>query len=209
MNITEPLKKSLFISLAGHIAFFCVLGFSFGVKMPPVKFCEVHFWGGVLGASDFFKGQSVNNRKAKYALGKKEAGLIPENANKEYPLAGSIYLKPQVKFAFSGDKLTFKASQAQEPGRLKAKESVIMFYPQLPYNASLYFKDRQVVHIELAFNAASSAKYNSIAIKRKVSSGNLEADLLSMRYINRYLFIQQAGFKPDNWHTVKIDLSTR
>jgi hypothetical protein len=83
-----------------------------------------------------------------------------------------------------------------------------MFYPRLPYHFALYFKDRQTVHIELMFQVISGAQRNSILVKRRVSSGNLEADLLSMRYISRYLFIQQRGFAPNKWQTVKIDLST-
>jgi hypothetical protein len=54
----------------------------------------------------------------------------------------------------------------------------------------------------------SGDKRNSILVKRRISSGNLEADLLSMRYISRYLFMQQRGFVPNKWQTVKIDLST-
>jgi len=46
-------------------------------------------------------------------------------------------------------------------------------------------------------------------IKRKISSGNLEVDLLTMRYIGHYLFIQQKRFTPNNWQTVKIDLSEK
>jgi len=88
------------------------------------------------------------------------------------------------------------------------KESAIMFYPRLPYHFALYFKDRQTVHIELAFAVISGDKRNSILVKRRISSGNLEADLLSMRYISRYLFMQQRGFVPNKWQTVKIDLST-
>lgn len=210
MIVTAPFKKSFLISLAGHIALFGILGFSFGAKTPPVKFCEVHFWGGVLRACDLLSMPRPDSRGVKYAFEKRKDALMPEKMDDEdYPFSGSISIKPQVKFEPGEEKSAFKPSHVQGPEKLRAKESVIMFYPRLPYDASLYFKDRQVVHIELAFNIASNVKYNSVAIKRKVSSGNLEADLLSMRYISRYLYIQQAGLRPDNWHTVKIDLSTR
>jgi hypothetical protein len=81
-----------------------------------------------------------------------------------------------------------------------------MLYPKLPHHFLIYFKDRQRVHIELMFNIMTKAMINTILIKRKVSSGNLEADLLSMRYMSHYLFIQQSKFIPDKWQTVKIDL---
>jgi hypothetical protein len=92
---------------------------------------------------------------------------------------------------------------------IRKKEAVIMFYPQLPYNFLIYFQDRQLVHIELMYNIISRDSANSIIIKRKISSGNLEVDLLSMRYIGHYLFIQQDAFAPNIWQTVKIDLSTK
>ena len=73
----------------------------------------------------------------------------------------------------------------------------------------LYFKDRQLAHIELAFNIISGQKINPVVVKRKISSGNLEADLLSMRYISHYLYIQQAAFPSDVWQEVKIELSPK
>ena len=84
-----------------------------------------------------------------------------------------------------------------------------MFYPRLPPYFSLYFKDRQVAHMELMFKITSSLKNSSISIKRKISSGNLEADLLCMRYINHYLFVQQGIFTSGDWQAVKIELSAK
>ncbi|HOW42668.1 MAG TPA: hypothetical protein PLF03_03285 [Candidatus Omnitrophota bacterium] len=88
------------------------------------------------------------------------------------------------------------------------REPVLLFHPLLPYQLQLYFKDRQDVHIELQFKIHETLNRNAIEIKRKVSSGNIEADLLSLRYISHYLFIQKGGFQTNRWHPVKIDLST-
>lgn len=94
------------------------------------------------------------------------------------------------------------------PGDLnREKDSVVMIHPLLPYQLQLYFKDRQSVHLELAFKIISSGHKNYVIVKRKISSGNLEADLLCCRYLGHYLFIQQAKFVPGTWQTVKIDLS--
>lgn len=84
-----------------------------------------------------------------------------------------------------------------------------MFYPRLPHYFNLYFRHRQAAHIELMFNISASATASSIIIKRKISSGNLEVDLLSIRYIGNYLFIEQSRFPHNTWQTVKIDLSTK
>jgi hypothetical protein len=82
-----------------------------------------------------------------------------------------------------------------------------MFYPHLPYNFLLYFADRQAVHIELMYNISPGAHSPVLSLKRKISSGNLEADLLAMRYLSHYLSIQQENFPQNTWQAVKIDLS--
>lgn len=224
--ITSIFKKSVFISLLGHLAVFSIIGFSFGVRIPKVNFVNVYFWGKILRSSDLtppFLGltNSIKGRagltSARYsqsidikdAFIRKQNTLLLDKTNKRSLLVFNNYLKPQANLAFNEEKIISTQKSIWGLPILKRKEPVIMFYPPLPYQVSLYFKDRQVVHIELMFNVISSGKNNSIVIKRKISSGNLEADLLSMRYISRYLFIQQAGFTPNNWQAVKIDLSTK
>ena len=83
----------------------------------------------------------------------------------------------------------------------------ILFHPLLPYSFPLYFKDRQVAHVELLFKILQDKLRSYILVKRKISSGNLEVDLLSVRYISHYLFLRQAAFAPGAWQVVKVDLS--
>ncbi len=129
--------------------------------------------------------------------------------SKEPFLSARYYLKPSIPLAFNTEKEVFKEKIAPLAFSLKRKEPQIIFHPLLPYSFTLYFKDRQVAHVELMFNLSSSGLHNSIEIKRKISSGNLEVDLLSKRYIGHYLFIQQARFTPNRWQSVKIDLSAK
>ena len=84
-----------------------------------------------------------------------------------------------------------------------------MFYPSFPEHLLLYFTDRQTVHIELQYNVSSNDPASTVWLKRKISSGNLEADLLAMRYLSHYLFIQRARLPTDSWQTVKIELSPK
>jgi hypothetical protein len=91
---------------------------------------------------------------------------------------------------------------------LPPRDSSIMFHPLLPYQFELYFKDRQSVHIELAFRMIPGIDKNSLEIKRKISSGNLEADLLSLRSMHNYLFLQQGKLIPHEWQNVTIELTT-
>ena len=65
------------------------------------------------------------------------------------------------------------------------------------------------MHIELVFNLISQGNSKTIVMNRKISSGNLEADLLTKRYLGHYLFVQQGAYPADSWQTVKIDLSAK
>lgn len=207
---------SLFISILGHITVFSIFSFSFGGRIPSVNFAQVSFYGTILSEADLSR--SFNHQDTKVAAMRKSNLLALAKTDYRPYLVRRDYLKPPVNLLLSEvNPLTYNIGEGVKQvsmglnfsNPLKRKEPIIMFYPHLPYHFTLYFKDRQAVHIELMFNITPcGSKKNSITLKRKISSGNLEADLLTMRYISRYLFIQQMGFIPNNWQTVKIDLST-
>lgn len=205
MIFTEYLRKTIFISLLGHLTVFSIFSLSFGPKIPEANFANISFWGTILRNADF---KTVDFNKA-YRTGaalRAQEVLILDKVSRQAQLVSRDYLKPAVGLSFGINKINFVRKSANPPV-LKRKEPAIMFYPRLPYYFTLFFKDRQVAHIELMFSIIPSGKRNFVTVKRKISSGNLEADLLSMRYISRYLFIQQMEFTPNNWQTVKIDLS--
>lgn len=196
-------NKAVFISFLGHIAVFVIFSFSFGPKIPKANFAEVSFFGAILRNLDF-----SSPLHARPML-KKADTLALDKANPGSPLLSGGYLKPPVALSLNREKQAFMQKAAM-PGWVppKRSEPAIMFYPKLPYHFALYFKDREAVHLELSFQVISTGRRNSVVVKRKISSGNLEADLLSARYIGRYL-VQQAGEVTDKWQTVKIDLSAR
>jgi len=202
------LRQAIFISLLGHITLFSMFSLSFGHKIPEVNFARVCFWGAILRSPDLMNNRNFDiGYKKKGFSGKSEISVV-DKINRENLLASRDYLKPPVSLVFNQEKIVFTRETMPISFISGRKESAIMFYPSLPYHFALYFKDRQTVHIELAFAVISGDKRNSILVKRKISSGNLEADLLSIRYISRYLFMQQRGFAPNKWQIVKIDLST-
>ena len=209
MAFFNSLPKTILISLLGHITVFSIFSFSFGNRIPSINQARISFFGQILRNADLNNRPFTQNLYLGIKFGKKPDTLPLDKEAKEYTLFLPAYFKPQVTQAFSQDKIVFTPKATPPSFMQKKKEPVLMFHPSLPEHFLLYFKDRQTVHIELMFNIISTGKTNSIAIKRKISSGNLEADLLSMRYISHYLFIQQARFIPDNWQTVKIDLSTK
>jgi len=223
--MTNPiLRQALFISVLGHVTLFGMFSFSFGPKIPEVNFANVSFWGAILRSADL-----MNNRNLD--IGYKRGGFIGRSGisvldkiKREDLLTSRDYFpaeagsrpvpnndwweKPPVSLPFNQEKRVFTQKLLPISSISARKEPAIMFYPRLPYHFALYFKDRQTAHIELTFQVISGDKRNSVLVKRRISSGNLEADLLSMRYISRYLFIQQRALAPDKWQTVKIDLST-
>ena len=207
MVIRTPFKKTLFLSVIGHITFFSIFSFSFGPKIPQLNFADTSFYGAILGKTDLIESKGINSFDIRSTLINKSSVSNLAKINNEYPFSSEDYLKPQTTLTISDEKIIFIPELSSISIAPKRKEPVIMLYPHLPYHFALYFKDRQVVHIELEFNLKPQAERSRTVIKRKISSGNLEVDLLSMRYISRYLFIQKTGFTPDNWHTVKIDLS--
>lgn len=195
------IKKAIFISLLGHITVFSIFNFSFGPKIPKANFVDISFFGPILRNFDLTLAPSPG------AILRKADTLVLDKINRESPLAARYYFKPT--FTLNREKKDFAHNSLQGWHIAKRKEPAIMFHPRLPYHFALYFKDRQAVHIELVFDIISNGARNSIVIKRKISSGNLEADLLSMRYIGHYLFIEQAGAVTNKWQTVKIDLSAK
>ncbi|TRZ49509.1 hypothetical protein D4Q80_01940 [bacterium] len=201
-------RKTVFISLAGHLAVFGFFSFSFGPKIPMVNYAAVSFQGAILNSYDLISRPAFSTGKFSRLFFKKPdtRGLVGKKM--DYPSLANYYFKPQFTYALSEKKTGFFKGREESTTYVPAKkESVIMFYPSLPYHFMLYFKDRQAVHIEIMFKVDSYGSRNSLEIKRRISSGNLEVDLLSMRYLSPYLFIQQNRFTPNNWHTVKIDLS--
>lgn len=210
--MTNPvLKKTIFISLIGHITVFSIFSFSFGDRIPKAEYVSVSFWGQFLRNSQVAQpitrgGVPLNNFNRQLPTKKIDTSVIEKKAD-DFTLASNYYFKPPISLTSNTEKEIFLTKTPTPLLSRKRREPVIIFHPLLPYSFSLYFKDRQVAHVELMFKIISSGAKNSIVIKRKISSGNLEVDLLSARYIGHYLFIRQNSFPPNNWQIVKIDLS--
>ena len=203
-------KKTICLSLLGHIAVFTLFSLSFGRKMRYANYSEVSFWGSVLLSSELVMNRRFSGQPAsKEAFIKKADLILFANPSQDSPRLFNHYVKPQLALLPAENKPPFRqaASLTTPPGA--KKEPSVTLYPNLPYSFLLYFKDRQIVHIELMFNIISDGKTKSIAVRRKIASGSLEADLLSMRYMNHYLFLQQSRFMPNRWQTVRIELSPR
>jgi len=201
------LKNSLLISSLSHLMIFGLFTFSFDQNRLQTRETRLFFWGEILpkAAFDFQPGGLLRGGE----FIQKPSDALPGNTGFEFFTPAEYSLKPQEELAITAVKPLF-IHQEKAAGVLPLKkDSPIMFHPLLPYQLQIYFKDRQAVHIELFFKIISSGEKNIILTKRKISSGNIEADLLSSRYINHYLFIQQSRFPVDTWQTVKIDLSTK
>lgn len=206
-------KRTLFVSLFWHLAIFTLFGFSFGKKLTPPNYAQIIFWGAILEGTDLMSSQNFKSHAGgeDIFLSRFNSTVLADITSKEYPLRINYYLRPLLAPEFKQDKLPFIPAPLLSSLTLQEKKRPqIMFYPHLPSHFLFYFKDRESVHIELIFNIVSNGRSSHYPIiKRKTSSGNLEADLLAMRYISHYLFIQQAVFPANKWQTVKIDLSKK
>jgi hypothetical protein len=206
MSVT--MRKTLLLSFCCHLGLFSLFNFTFGEKLPIINFAGVSFLGAILRPVDFQKTPLIN--KAGPQIFNRSLARAPlQKANIEEEAINSVYIKPQTIFSSSSEKSVFLPKASGMPPVLRPPSSVVMLYPRLPQHFLLYFKDRQSVHIELVFNLISRGRSKSIIMNRKISSGNLEADLLSKRYLGHYLFVQQAAYPADSWQTVKIDLSAK
>lgn len=201
--------KTVFISLLGHLTVFGFFSFSFGNRIPVADYSAVSFWGAILSGAEIryplvSVGQagSAEMISARFQPPGDAAGSAGYNLS--YPS-----LKPAYLVEFQKQRMTSLSQPLTMPVPAKRKEQVFIFHPLLPQNFFLYFNDRQVAHVELMFKIASAQAANPVMIKRSISSGSLEADLLTLRYMEHYLFLQRDRFPPDVWQTIKIDLSAK
>jgi hypothetical protein len=207
--------RSWFASLFSHAVLFGLFSLSFGFKLPPADYTRVFFLGQLFRPSQVISPQDAvlkDNSKAGgiQMVFRNNPSRFPAGEKQGRAVYGEeILLKPAFYLPGPQEKEIFMVKNAPAiPGPPKKEQSFI-FHPILPYSFPLYFKDRQVAHVELMFKITPEGSRREITVKRKISSGNLEVDLLAQRAIGRYLFIRQKSFSPNDWQTVKIDLSAR
>lgn len=210
-------KKTISISIFAHIAVFSMFTVSLGPKIIKQNYPQVVFFGQVLNNNTNYLLSAAPNsiHEATINLNNNSIFMQETNSLREKCNIGMILnpatyaLKPNFMIELDIKKASFKySSQMVAPNVLRPNPAII-FHPILPFGFNIYFQDRQIAHVELMFKVISSGMRKAILVKRKVSSGNLDVDLLSSRYIEHYLFIKQNNFITGEWLTVKIDLAAR
>ena len=201
-------KKALPFSLLGHLAVFGIFSLTFGSGVALNPPAQISFLGQLINPAELKMAFYSDQRTAKgsnYPLPQYQP-LPVHPVKKEYDLEPAGYFKPAVTLSLDPEKVALLPKTEYPPLIRLRKEPSIMLYPVLPYHFLLYFKDRQTVHIEVSF-MINPQNIDALSVKRKISSGNLEVDLLVMRHIKHYLFVQQNRLPKEQWQTVKIDLS--
>ena len=211
------LRFTLIVSLFLHILCFKNIEFTFGKKAAGegAEFSKIFFLGPILQQADYNfpptkdTDYSLNKSHTKDMLTRLErstlisrgflAGLRLESAP-SYEL-GPRFKKPPLVNLVDNKVIYLEALSLP----LKKAESSIMFNPPMPYHFLLYFKDQHTAHMEISFYISSKGKI--AGIRRKISSGNPEVDLLVMRNFTHFLNLCKSNFGLDFWQTVKIDLS--
>ncbi|MFA6217216.1 MAG: hypothetical protein WDL87_06170 [Candidatus Omnitrophota bacterium] len=201
--------KTILISFLGHAALFGVFSFTFGNRLADSRRPDVNFLGSILLAPDIAISNDYRYESVTESIFlKKISSSFLKKSRDGLRIQALGEIKPSLSAGILVKKSNYFYHASSTTGMHIPKDSVIMFYPLLPQHFTLYFQDRQSAHIELLCIAGMDQKPSSTIIKRKISSGNLEVDLLAMRYIGHYLFIQQNHFQEGTGQTIKIDLST-
>jgi hypothetical protein len=212
-------KKPFYLSSFIHLGVFLFISFSFRPYTTSAPVFTISYLGdsAVLfkpapdpsKAPGFVHSQLFpffNQKQSYQFLG---AG-IEDAKNKRYRMMLGMHLKPRLAVLAGGDKLNFADKKDLAYFVPQHKPPVFIFHPILPAGFSLYFKDRQLAHVELSYRMSGDSGGRLLPeVKRKISSGNLEVDLLCKRYITNYLFAQRLAFSPSFWQVVKIDLSDK
>ena len=207
--INSYFKKIVIISFCGHLIFFSLFSLTFSSKFYGFSGMQINFWGSCLNNWETAVIKQTAAIERYISPLKVSEKLFQAKPHEQEAVSMPYYIKPQSSLSLVTQKIEYCAPKQAIPQALIKTEPVVILYPQLPYDFLLYFKDRQAVHIELMFDITSQGGADSVIIKRKISSGNLEADLLSMRYVSHYLFIKQKNLPKDKWQTVKIDLAPK
>lgn len=211
--IIQLSKYAFIVSISAHLAAFSLFSLSSGPRVFKNE-SRVNFWG-----------QLLSMREASHSLGPATApaaailsadkGFIPRQniLTNSYPFLNpdKLSLKPAADLnpSFLNKTGYYPVFEGNGFEPLRTEEKGVIFYPSLPSNFALYFRDRQSAHVELSFSFEKNSSAYQLLIKRKISSGNLEADLLISRYIKRYLYMQEGLALNEGWQTVKVELSVK
>jgi hypothetical protein len=203
--MSNTFKITLFLSLSWHLMFFGVFEPVISTRFRPAGPENTAFLGSILRAGDLLRPRLLTAKSDMRALNVKTA-YPPKD---EHFLTPSVKdaLKPAAGFIGPTEKLTFVERKSSDFVYKSKEKPALTFYPVLPYSFALYFTDRQTAHMEFTFYISDDGKISYV--KRKVSSGNLETDLLAYRYITHCLFLQEGRFPASTWQSVKIDLTRK
>lgn len=210
--MTGALRNALILSLSWHILCAGIFSPTFGPGLDRLHFPEILFLGSILDSDDLRPYQrqdksiqpSLNPRISQFNL--KASVLKDRNGTNLFSLIK--YKRPLFNLNYDKEAKIIALRQSDYDileGTRRA--SSLVFYPRLPYSFLIYFKDRQRAHIEFSFYI--SEKGVVTFVDRKITSGNLEVDLLASRYISRHLNLIKGQFPLNSWQTVKIDLTRR
>jgi len=204
--MSQTLRAALFVSISWHFLFFGIFEPTFATKAHLQGLDRVAFLGSLLQNRDFLRSFEQNLIAERRTVNMKT--VYPKKREGDFALPSlQEAVKPMAQLSASVDKKIFLPERTQGFMYAYKEKPPLTFYPILPYSFLFYFRDRQTAHIEFTFYISDAGKIT--LVKRKVSSGNLDADLLAYRYITHCLFLQEGRFPANTWQNVKIDLTRK
>ena len=207
--MSRTLNIAITISLCSHLLGFTFIQPYLGVGFKKTDNLKIFFLGALFKQKEIYSDKEnfdifikENNPFKRMPVNIKIASLKPSGylGSFYYPITN----RSLFDLSIENQKALFYPKQNI---RLSKRETSLMFYPYLPYSFILYFKDRQKANLEFLFYFSDDNRLSSL--KRKTSCGNLEIDLLVMRYINRSLYLIRDSFPSHIWQSVKIELKRK
>lgn len=197
------------ISLTVHL--FVLSVFSVSIRRAPdAEYLHIFFGAGLLDRADFTAAVPGECRRKAVPVNGFKFRMPPapgRSGGDLFPGHDSAVLKP-APLPVRSMKIQFSRPERSEIPHIGVNQPLLM-YPMLPGYFPLYFKDREKAHIGLSFRItpAPAGGREYIEVKRKISCGNLEVDLIVLRQVEYYLLLQRRYFQGGKWHNVNIDFS--
>lgn len=202
-----------FISLAAHLA---VLNISFvSFKQSAVRdlsagMPHVFFGAGLLESCDLEDKKPGSGLRSLHPASRFKFRMPHQVRDHwvktRFPSAGGLFKPPAIS---TGPEKTSPGRPAVMEAPHIGNSEPLSMYPLLPAYFPVYFRDRCRAHIGLSFRISPAVRGPGeyIEVKRKVSCGNLEADLIALRQVAHYLLLQRRYFQSGRWLDVNIDFS--
>ncbi len=202
MYIENRFEKSILIAMFWHIICFSSVSFTFFVHPKTVyKSMKIVFLKPLLTKTDFYLENSYKDRRKHSPRLDTYLKQISKPLHLSLEQNFSSADKPPITIDSFRDKPHILRHTFISALITKTEQRELYRPPMM--GRSLYFQDRPMIGIELNYRLSNSGR--PMFVQRLISSGNLEADLLMMNYLKRWIFFRTK--ENSDFNNIKFELS--